>query len=1027
MTAEPYAFPGPGSFRAAPPPQGRGPEGFPWAHLLAFFLGTALVVVVMWFHIANERRTVEENWRVRLTTIADDRARFIANWLNARRGDAEVLAALPQVRTLLAGAPAVDVQASVTAHLERVARAYGYSGVSVLDRQGRVVARAGGADLGQGGAEAAVGAARTGAFRVELTADGGERRMLHFALPIFVDPAARPTGEPRPVLGAVVLRMDPGPTLFKHLAEETVPTSTGEILLFSTAGPEPAYLSPYRHPPAGWAAVRRSLEALVAQARAAREGRESFGELPDYRAATVWAATSLIDPPGWGMVLKIDREEALAGFHQSGRLAGLAAAFLILALAAFLIGLWRQQQRAHLLRDQIRQERAIFNLKSYAEKIVASVPSGLLVLSGDLRILSANRSFLEAFFLRHDEVLGRRLDEVVRAEGLVQRLRESLHTGVMQHDMLFDLQLVGQRETRPVRITTTGIRIAEEEEARLLLIIQDLTEEERLHAARRASEQRFRDLVQGLDAIVWEADTASFRFTFVSQRAEAVLGYSVDHWLRSPEFWVERVHPDDRRQVLATCQTALAEGRDHEVEYRAVAADGRTVWLRDLVQLVRDAQGRPRQLRGITVDVTERKRAEEALRRSEDQLRQAQKMEAVGQLAGGIAHDFNNLLMVIQGDSDLILRRLPQGHQLRKNAEGIREAAQQAASLTRQLLAFSRKQVLAPRLVDLNQVVADMQKMLQRLLGETIQLVTVPHPDPGLVKADPGQLEQVIMNLAVNGRDAMPDGGRLTIETAPLTLDEAAAREHGEILPGRYVMLVVTDTGHGMDAATQARLFEPFFTTKEPGKGTGLGLSTVYGIVTQSGGHIWVQSQAGRGTAFRVCLPVAAEEEVVVAEREPEAPEEAAPAAAGMETVLLVEDAQRVREVVREILEMSGYSILEARNGPEAVEIARRHAGPIHLMVTDVVMPQMSGRELAQRLAAVRPDMKVLYMSGYTDDAIVRHGVLEAGTAFLSKPFTPDALAAKVREVLDAEPAVPAGRPGVPGTPRVEDPRPSRV
>jgi two-component system cell cycle sensor histidine kinase/response regulator CckA len=657
----------------------------------------------------------------------------------------------------------------------------------------------------------------------------------------------------------------------------------------------------------------------------------------------------------------------------------------------------------------MRHERAIFNLKSYAEKIVASVPSGLLVLSADLRVLSANRSFLESFFLKHDEVQGQRLEEIMHADGLLPRIREVLLTGVAQHDILFELTLSRRRETRPVRITMSGIRIAEEEDARLLLILQDLTEEERLHAARRISEQRFHDLVQELDAIVWEADAATLRFTFVSQRAEALLGYPVEHWLGERDFWTARVHPEDRGRAVALCRAALAKGKDHEFEYRSVAADGRVIWLRDIVHVARDLRGEARQLRGITLDLTERKRSEEALRQSEDQLRQAQKMEAVGQLAGGIAHDFNNLLMVIQGDSDLILRRLPEGHTLRRNADGIREASQQAAALTRQLLAFSRKQVLAPKVVDLNTIVAGLHKMLQRLLGETIHLVTVGAPTLASVKADPGQIEQVIMNLAVNSRDAMPDGGQLTIETGQLELDEATARQHGEALPGSYVMLAVTDTGCGMDEATRSRLFEPFFTTKEQGKGTGLGLSTVYGIVKQSGGHIWVYSEPGRGTTLKICLPaVAAElEDVDVVD----VPAIVETPAAGAETVLLVEDAARVREVVREILEMSGYRILEARHGVEAIEISERHDGPIHLMVTDVVMPQMSGRELAQHLAPLRPDMRVLYMSGYTDDAIVRHGVLEADTAFLSKPFTPDALAAKVRGVLDAAPAAEAPAP----------------
>ncbi|OGK79182.1 MAG: hypothetical protein A2X52_00900 [Candidatus Rokubacteria bacterium GWC2_70_16] len=999
---------------------GAGPatEARPWPYVLVFALGLVLVSGFMWYHIANERRIAREHWKARISTIADDRARLVSGWIKARRADAEVLSASPAVRALLTG-PGGSAD-GVGVALDRVTRAYGYSVAAVLDPRGRVLARSGGAsDLGPGGAAVAGAVTRSGAFRVELSVEGSGRKQLDFGFPVLVDPTAKPgPGRTPPMLGMVLLRMSAETSLFPLLTEESVRTRTGEVLLFRVDGQEPGYLSPFRHGPGGWGAVARSREALTTKAAAAAEGQDTFDDLIDYRSAPVFATTRWLPDAAWGLVHKIDTDEALADFHQSGRLTGLAAGFLLLALGAFLISLWRQRQRALLLSEQMKQERAIFTLKSYAEKIVASVPSGLLVLSGDLRILSANRSFLDAFYLRNDEVLGRRLGEVVQSDGLVARILETLQTGVAQQDVFFDLQLAFRRESRPARITMTGIRIAEDEEARLLLIVQDLSEEERLQAARVTSEQRFRDLVQGLDAIVWEANATDFRFTFVSERAKALLGYPTEHWLRERDFWSARIHPEDRERVLGVTRQALAAGTDHEVEYRAVAADGRAVWVRDIVHVAPDTQGQPRQLRGLTVDLTERKQAEEALRQSEDQLRQAQKMEAVGQLAGGVAHDFNNLLMVIQGDSDLILRRLPEGHTLRRNAEGIREAAQQAATLTRQLLAFSRKQVLTPRVLDLNSIVAGMHPMLQRLLGETIHLVTVPKPDLGCVKADPGQIEQVIMNLAVNARDAMPDGGRLTIETGTLDLDEVTARQHGEAAPGQYALLAVTDTGSGMDATTRARIFEPFFTTKESGKGTGLGLSTVYGIVKQSGGHIWVYSEPGRGTTFKICLPVVPEEMEPEAGQGVDIPAETT--ARGAETILLVEDATRVREVVREILEMSGYVVLEAKLGAEAVQISQRHPGRIHLLVTDVVMPQMSGRELAQRLTISRPDMGVLFISGYTDDAIVRHGVLEAGVAFLSKPFTPDALTAKVREVLDAPRA--GGDPSRPSGPRPQRP-----
>ena len=391
-------------------------------------------------------------------------------------------------------------------------------------------------------------------------------------------------------------------------------------------------------------------------------------------------------------------------------------------------------------------------------------------------------------------------------------------------------------------------------------------------------------------------------------------------------------------------------------------------------------------------------------KRLEKQFLQSQKMEAIGQLTGGIAHDFNNMLTVIIGYSELMLQRLKADDPLRSEVEQVKEAGVRASLLTRQLLAFSRKQVLQPRVLDLNAVLTNMDRMLQRLIDENIDLVTMPSPGLGRVHADPGQIEQIIMNLAVNARDAMPQGGKLTIETANVELDDAYAREHVSVKPGPYVMLAVSDTGCGMDAETQARIFEPFFTTKEPGKGTGLGLSTVYGIVKQSGGDIWVYSEPGRGTTFKIYLPWV---EGAVETVEPGV----APArdARGSETILLVEDDMGIRRLVRQVLAERGYWVLEAIHGTHAIQISEQHTVPIHLLVTDVVMPGMSGRELAEHLKPSRPNMKVLFMSGYTDKAIVHHGELDPGTAFLQKPFTPDALARKVREVLDS----PPGRQGV--------------
>jgi len=388
-------------------------------------------------------------------------------------------------------------------------------------------------------------------------------------------------------------------------------------------------------------------------------------------------------------------------------------------------------------------------------------------------------------------------------------------------------------------------------------------------------------------------------------------------------------------------------------------------------------------------DITER-------RQLEQQLRQAQKMEAIGKLAGGIAHDFNNIVTIITGYSDLLVSRIGPEDPMRRELEQIKKAGDRAHSLTRQLLAFSRRQMLQPKVLDLNAVVTNLEPMLQRLIGENIELATVMKPGLGQVRADPGLIEQVIMNLAINARDAMPQGGKLLIESDNVVLDEAYARLHLPTQPGSYVCLAVSDTGCGMDEATQSRIFEPFFTTKDKGKGTGLGLSTVYGIVKQSGGYIWVYSERGQGTTFKIYLPrvVAPADSVPPVTHWSALPQ-------GTETALLVEDEPEVRWLVRDMLQRLGYTVLEARHGIEAQVLSIQHQGPIHLLITDVVMPQMSGREIAERLTSEHPETKVLYMSGYTDDAVVRHGVLTADIAFLQKPFTPEALARKVREVLD--------------------------
>ncbi len=522
---------------------------------------------------------------------------------------------------------------------------------------------------------------------------------------------------------------------------------------------------------------------------------------------------------------------------------------------------------------------------------------------------------------------------------------------------------------------------------------QLVTERHEMEEALRKSEERFRDLYDYAPIGYHEYD-AEGRIISVNRTDVEMLGYSVEEMIGQP-MWKFNVDEEmARRRVMAKLAGTQPPGRNIETTFRR--KDGTTVTVLFHDRLVLDEKGRIKGIRCAVQDITERKRAEEKMASLQEQLRQAQKMEAIGHLAGGIAHDFNNILTIIKGRSELALLKLAPGDPLRDNIEEIKKASARAASLTQQLLAFGRRQILEVKVLDLNVVLLDLNTMLRRVIGEDIELVVLPGEGLGKVKADPTRIEQVILNLAVNARDAMPNGGKLILETADVELDEEYAHGHVSATPGRYVRLSVSDTGVGMSRELKQHIFEPFFTTKE--KGTGLGLSTVYGIVKQSGGNIWVYSEPGRGTVFKIYLPRVDEQ----AEPQLEGVQwEEAPR--GKETVLLVEDEEAVREVTTEFLKRQGYTVLEAPKGEDAFRICRKYQGAIDLTVTDVVMPGMSGRELAGHLAFMKPGMKVLYMSGYTDDAIVRHGVLEKGVNFIQKPFSLVKLAQKVREVLDRE------------------------
>jgi two-component system cell cycle sensor histidine kinase/response regulator CckA len=506
-------------------------------------------------------------------------------------------------------------------------------------------------------------------------------------------------------------------------------------------------------------------------------------------------------------------------------------------------------------------------------------------------------------------------------------------------------------------------------------------------------DEMFRLISENAEDLIAVMDAEGHRL-YNSPGYKKVFGYTHEELQGVPV--VDQIHPDDRERVIETRKQSFETGASIQLEYRFQRKDGEWRILESTGSPVQNARGQTEKLIVVSRDITERRRAEEMLRQREEQLRQSQKMEAVGRLSGGIAHDFNNLLGVIIGYSEDIELRVAEGDPLRKSAEEIRKAGQRAAALTHQLLAFSRQQVLQSRVLDLNILVSDMGEMLRRLIGSHIELSTSLDPGLGHVKADQSQMEQIIVNLVVNARDAMPEGGKLLIESANVYLDETHARSLPFLRPGPHVLLTVSDTGVGMDAETQVHIFEPFFTTKERGKGTGLGLATVYGVVKQSGGIVGVQSEPGKGSTFRIYLPRVAEQ---VAVPTPEL--STSKPSMGTETVLVVDNEEALLELTSNLLARSGYKVLSARDGIEAIEMARSFDGTIHLLLTDITMPKMSGPALARHMTDLRPGIRILLMTGQADLEATPRGNALRETEYLQKPFHRDALIHKVRETLD--------------------------
>lgn len=627
-------------------------------------------------------------------------------------------------------------------------------------------------------------------------------------------------------------------------------------------------------------------------------------------------------------------------------------------------------------------------------RLFESARDGILILNAVTRkITDVNPFMIELLGYTREEFLGRELWEIgllKDEEESIAAFRELQKKGYIRYD---DLPLRNRNGARREVEFVSNV-YGENGHQVIQCNIRDISERKNAENALRQAEQKYESLFANAVTGIYQT-TLDGHYIAANPMLARMFGYD------SPEEMINEVTGEQTLERRFYVEQGRREEfarliREHGVltgfESEIYTRDGKRIWISEHALAIRNEFGQVTGYQGTTIDIT-------ATKDLERQLRQAQRLESIGLLAGGIAHDFNNMLTAINGYSDLTLRRLKADDPLRRNLEEIKKAGLRSAALTQQLLAFSRRQVLQPVVLNLNVIISDTIKMLQRLIGEDIQLTTTLNPQVGQVKVDPGQFSQIVMNLAVNARDAMPQGGKLIIETANIFLDSVYTAQHVGVLPGAYVMFSICDTGAGMSDEIKQHVFEPFFTTKKAGQGTGLGLATVYGIVKQSGGYIEVYSDEGVGTTFKIYLPRVAEQSGATT-----AKTASAEMSRGTETILVVEDEDVVRNLSKDILKECGYTVIEARDGVEALELCDKGECRFDLLMTDVVMPRMGGRELVEKLSARLPEMRVLFTSGYTDDAVLRHGVIKADTNFIHKPFTPEALANKIREIFDAAP-----------------------
>ncbi|HUI57940.1 MAG TPA: PAS domain S-box protein [Bryobacteraceae bacterium] len=952
-----------------------------------------------WRYYVAQKEAVEQEVRNQLLAIAELKVTEISEWRSHRIGEARALLAnglgMAALERLASGKSNEAERAQIHNWLQEICRSLLYASANFMDEHGKVLLSVG----RRFGDEE-----HLRKLTVELLQRNDiQLRSFHLDEPsstihMGLNVPLRPTPVSRP-FGALLLGIDPADYLYPLLQRWPPPSQTAETLLVTRDGDDVVYLNDLRYRRNAALRLRIPLSHADLPGAQAVQGAQGNVEGTDYRGVKVFAAVRPVPDTPWFLVAKMDAEEVRAPIRRRSSLMAAAAVSLILAAGTGVFLLWRRQQlqfyRAHYESELERKslDEKLRNMLDRLSAVIEASPAAILSFNPDFQVMTWNRAAERMFGWAAEEVIGAPLPIVPedRKEYLHQ-----LAARVTAGEVITGLRGYGQtRDGRRIDISVSAAPLHDLEgrNAGVALNLIDITEHAKAEEALQQSESRFR-VIFDQAAVGVNLVSLDGRFLRVNRRYCEITGYSEEEVLQRR--FRDITHPDDMAEDRERARRLLeGEVDTASVDQRYIRKDGSEVWVHMTSSLLRSASGEPLHFLGMVEDITERKRAEQEKLRLEEQLRHAQRMESLGRLAGGVAHDFNNHLTVITGYCDMLLTRLEPGDPQRAELEEIRAAGDRAAALTLQLLAFSRKQIAEPRPLNLNDVISEGGKMLRRLIGEDIEIVTRLDPAAGMVVADRGQMNQVLMNLVINARDAMPSGGRIVIEMTNVEFAPGAIELPNDAAPGAYVALSLSDTGVGMSPETLQHIFEPFFTTKGAGIGTGLGLSTVYGIVQQSRGWIRASSQPGQGSTFQIYLPRAESDATGTT---PISPEAEVPR--GFETILVVEDQEKVRQLALRILKENGYQLLEAADGPAALALSESFPGRIHLLLTDVVMPGMTGRELAARVQNQRPQTRVLFISGYAADVISREGALDAGVAYLPKPFTPAQLSVKVREVL---------------------------